>query len=219
VTRALPGPGFDLALAGHPADLLRSDGTRLRLDVDRWHEPATATDGWLLDRCAGPVVDLGCGPGRLVAALVERGIPVLGVDVSAAAAGHCRRRGLPMLRRDLFSRLPGEGRWGQVLLADGNIGIGGDPRRLLRRAAALLRPGGAVLVECEPDPGAMWTGWARVSSAHGVGERIPWASVGSAALIRLAASLGLELGDRYGGTRSFVELVSPTRPSRWWTAG
>ena len=218
MTRALPGSGFDVALAGHPAALLRSDGTRLRLDVDRWHEPATAADGWLLDRCAGPVVDLGCGPGRLVAALVELGIPVLGVDVSTAAAEHCRRRGLPMLRRDLFARLPGEGRWGQVLLADGNIGIGGDPQRLLGRAASLLRPGGTVLVECDPDPAALWRGWVRVSSAHGVGERIPWASVGSAALVRLAAGLGLGAGDRYGGARSFVELVRPDRPSRW-TAG
>jgi hypothetical protein len=101
-----------------------------------------------------------------------------------------------------------------VLLADGNIGIGGDPERLLRRAAGLLGPGGAVLVECDPEPAALWRGWVRVSSVHGSGQRIPWASVGSTALVRLAAGLGLRPGDRHDGDRSFVELVRPDRPSR-----
>jgi len=211
VTRAPSDTAFDVALAGHPVTLLRSDGTRLPLDVARWHEPAAAADTWLLDRCSGPVVDLGCGPGRLVAELVARGIPALGVDVSSAAAAHCRRRGVPMLRRDLFARLPREGRWRQVLLADGNIGIGGDPQRLLRRAARLLGPGGAVLVECDTEPAAHWRGWARVSSAHGAGQRIPWASIGSAVLLRLATGLGLRSGDRYDGPRSFVELVRSPR--------
>ena len=36
-----------------------------------------------------------------------------------------------MVRRDLFGALPGEGTWSHVLLADGNIGIGGDPVTLL----------------------------------------------------------------------------------------
>ena len=47
-----------------------------------------------------------------------------------------------------------EGRWDTVLLADGNIGIGGDPLALLRRAAELLHPGGRVVVDlAEPGTG------------------------------------------------------------------
>ena len=42
--------------------------------------------------------------------------------------------------RDVFDRVPGTGRWMTVLLADGNIGIGGDPAALLRRAGELLAP-------------------------------------------------------------------------------
>ena len=47
--------------------------------------------------------------------------------------------GRPALRRDVFEPLPGTGRWQTVLLADGNVGLGGDPLRVLRRAAELLR--------------------------------------------------------------------------------
>ena len=58
-----------------------------------------------------------------------------------------RERGVPALRRDVFDRVPGEGRWHTVLLADGNIGIGGDPVRLLQRVRTLLATGGRVVVE------------------------------------------------------------------------
>ena len=41
----------------------------------------------------GPVLDIGCGPGRHVFALAERGIPVLGIDITAA---HARPRPGPV---------------------------------------------------------------------------------------------------------------------------
>ena len=162
----------------------------------------------MLDRCTGPVVDLSCGPGRLLVALAARGVPALGIDHSHVAAAHCRRHGVAMLRRDLFAPLPDEGRWQNVLLADGNIGIGGDPASLLARAARLLRPGGTLLVETHPEPERAWSGTVRVRSAGRLGPAFPWASVGSAALRRLGRSLGLGEGPGQDGTRCFVELVA-----------
>jgi SAM-dependent methyltransferase len=202
---------FDHALVGNPAMLLREDGTQVRLDVARWHDTASPEDSWLLDRCTGPVVDLGCGPGRLLAALADRGIESLGIDVSHAAEAHCRRRGVPMLRTDLFARVPGKGRWSHVLLADGNIGIGGDPVRLLRRAGRLLRGGGSVLVETDRDRDLLWRGPVRVATACGLGEPIPWASIGTGALQRLACGLGFRPGAAHRGARCFVELVKAER--------
>ncbi|GGS69989.1 class I SAM-dependent methyltransferase [Streptomyces cinerochromogenes] len=130
-----------------PLFLRRTDGWLLPLEVERWCARADAVDRAVLDRCEGAVLDVGCGPGRLVAELAARGRTVLGIDVSAAAVDHTVRTGGQALRRSVFDPLPGEGRWGTVLLMDGNIGIGGDPRALLDRVARLLRPGGLLIAE------------------------------------------------------------------------
>jgi SAM-dependent methyltransferase len=202
---------FDHALGENPALLLRSDGGAVRLDVARWNDSASPEDAWLLDRCSGAVVDLGCGPGRLLSALADRGVPALGIDVSPEAETRCRRRGVPMLRADLFAPLPGEGRWDHVLLADGNIGIGGDPARLLRRADQLLRRGGSVLVETDPDADAYWRGSVRVATAGGLGAPIPWAAIGTRALQAVGRGIGLRTGSVRNGDRCFVELRAGPR--------
>ncbi|MFH9728233.1 class I SAM-dependent methyltransferase [Streptomyces sp. NPDC017254] len=130
-----------------PLYLRRGDGWLLPLEVDRWCAEPDAADTTVLDRCAGPVLDIGCGPGRLVAALAARGHRALGVDVTPEAVARTVRAGGSALCRSVFDPLPGEGRWGTVLLIDGNIGIGGDPAALLRRAAQLAATGGSLLVE------------------------------------------------------------------------
>lgn len=202
--------GFDRPLAGTPSRLLCSDGAEVPLDVGRWTEPAAGCDDWLLRHCTGPTLDLGCGPGRLLVALAARGVPALGVDGSAVSATHCRSRGVSMVRTDLFGPLPGEGGWSHVLLADGNLGIGGDPAALLARAARLLAPGGTVLVEVDPRPRYDWRGTAVVCCDPGeVGEPLPWAVTGSRAATRAAAGAGLRITGVHPGARVFLELTGP----------
>lgn len=50
---------------------------------------------------AGPVVDLGCGPGRDLAALRDAGVQAFGVDLSAGMLALASGRGLPVARGDL----------------------------------------------------------------------------------------------------------------------
>ncbi|WP_327167364.1 class I SAM-dependent methyltransferase [Streptomyces subrutilus] len=141
-------PYADALRAGRgPLFLRRGDGWLLPLEVERWCADADPADGTVLARCTGPVLDVGCGPGRLVAALARLGHPALGVDVTPAAVERTVGAGGSALCRSVFDPLPREGGWGTVLLIDGNIGIGGDPARLLRRAARLAAPGGSLLVE------------------------------------------------------------------------
>ncbi len=170
---------FDQALDGHPSWLDLSGngtGTGLReLSVSRWHADADAGDSVLLDACTGPTLDVGCGPGRLVAALLARNVQALGVDVSPVAIRRTTERGGIAIRRDVFDLLPGEGRWHHVLLADGNIGIGGDPAALLRRARQLLRPSGTVVVEVEQPGSGLTVGQARVRTAGEAGQWFAWA--------------------------------------------
>jgi SAM-dependent methyltransferase len=197
---------FDAALAGRSHRLVRADGVVLPLAVQRWQDDADGDDGWLLQRCRGATLDLGCGPGRLVVALADRGVPALGVDVSVQAVERCLQRGAAVLHRDAFERLPGEGRWEHVVLADGNIGIGGDPVALLRRCRDLLARDGTVLLELEPRVG-LWQGAAHlVSDGPGAGHEdlpdelagtwFPWAVLGDDAVEEVATAAGLRVVER-----------------------
>ncbi len=119
----------------------------LPLPVTDWTCDRRPGDDALLSLCAGTVLDVGCGPGRLTAALHRSGGAALGIDVAPVAVSLARARGADALELDVFGAVPDTGAWGTVLLADGNIGIGGDPAALLRRCAELAAPGGRVVVE------------------------------------------------------------------------
>jgi SAM-dependent methyltransferase len=189
-----------------PALILRTeDGRALPLQISQWCGRPDAADEELLSYCRGPVLDVGCGPGRLTVALTERGIPALGVDISRSAVKRVRQAGAPALRRSVFDPLPGQGRWATVLLADGNIGIGGLPDRLLHRCAQLLAPGGRILIEAEPgNIDERITAWLE----HPDGRRgpvFPWARMGTVALLRAAADAGLHIVEEWRlADRAFV---------------
>jgi len=205
------GNEFDTGLLGRRCSLELANGKIIELPVDRWTEDSCDGDELLLAPCQGPTLDIGCGPGRLAAALGERGVASLGVDSSRTAVDLTRRRGAVALHRNVFDRLPGEGRWRHVLLADGNIGIGGDPVALLRRITELLGAGGSALVELDPPGSGLRHERVRLLS-HEVdgqpeGSWFTWAWVGVDAIADLAAQAALCVEWTAGrGHRWFAEL-------------
>ena len=187
--------------------LRTSAGALLPLDVSRWLSPAAPEDDEVLARAQPAVLDVGCGPGRHVLALVRRGRVALGIDPSPHAVAMAHRRGAPVLRRSVFERVPGAGRWGSALVLDGSIGIGGDPAALLRRVAGLLRPGGRILAELDEPGAGLQLLRVRVEAGPDRSHWFPWARLGTDALGPVADAAGLSCLDVWGvRQRWFCEL-------------
>jgi SAM-dependent methyltransferase len=198
---------FSSALRGEPCDVVGLTGEPQVLPVADWTRPVDAADLALLALCRGETLDVGCGPGRMTRALAERGHAALGIDVVPEAVRMTRRRGAAAIVRDVFEPLPGEGRWHTVLLADGNIGIGGDPRSLLSRVRGLLAPGGRVVTDLAPPGAGVLTRSLRLQTSVLQCRPFPWSVVGADAIGTLAVGAGLSvLGLHSYGDRWFAVL-------------
>ncbi|HEY7593934.1 MAG TPA: class I SAM-dependent methyltransferase [Actinophytocola sp.] len=199
---------FAPGLHGQRCWLELASGERISLPVARWRAEPSPGDELMLRHCTGPTLDIGCGPGRLAAALLERGVPALGTDISPVAVRLARAAGAVAVRRDVFDRQPAEGRWRHALLADGNIGIGGDPVRLLGRVRELLGRGGSVLVELDPPGGGLRHGPVRVATDSTGGRWFRWAWLGADMVGEIATAAAMDVGwVRGAGGRWFAELT------------
>ena len=141
-------------------------------------------------------------------ALAQRGVPALGIDVTSFTVRLARSSGALALHRDVFSAVPGTGRWARVLLADGNIGIGGDPAALLGRVAELPRQAGLALVEVGPPGAPLAREMVRLTHAGTPGEWFRWASVGAGQVARISLGAGLAPAETWTDSgRWFVSLA------------
>ncbi len=116
------------------------------------HKPL---DRQLLDRFAeevrglGTVCDLGCGPGHVAHYLHERGVPIVGVDLSAVMVEEARRLnpGIEFRRGDLRALEIGDGACGGIVAFYSIIHV---PRPEVRVAFGemwrVLRSGGLLLL-------------------------------------------------------------------------
>ena len=198
----------DALTSGLDVEVEAASGWRAPLPIGRWNARPTGADLTLVDRCFGVTLDIGCGPGRFVAELARRGVPALGIDITAAAVSSTRARGGLALERDVFGPLPGAGRWETVLLADGNIGIGGDPVRLLSRVATLLGPHGRALIELSGRGAGRGSFAVRLRIGDAYGRWFRWAELGVADLDAVAEQTSLTVTEIWSeGRRWFACLA------------
>jgi len=124
----------------------------LRFFGELEHKPL---DRQLLDRFAaivqglGPVCDLGCGPGHVARYLHERGVRVMGLDLSAVMVEQARRLnpGIEFRQGNMLSLDIEEEAWGGIVAFYSIIHV---PRTETAIALAeikrVLRPGGLLLL-------------------------------------------------------------------------
>lgn len=99
----------------------------------------------------GRVLDIGCNAGRHALFLQEKGLEVLGVDVSPLAIAVAKERGLKKTRVLSIGELSAKlGLFDTILMLGNNFGLFGNAskaRRLLRRFKTMTRPGATLIVE------------------------------------------------------------------------
>jgi SAM-dependent methyltransferase len=150
-------------MAAKRTDQVLTAPDRLRKEIHGWLEPCVSQ---------GVFLDLGCGPGMLLAAAAEEGYPGIGVDVSLVwlVVAHRlieARGGRPVLAAALAEALP---------LADGTLaGVVSldviehvyDPAPFVREIERVMAPGGGVALStpnrfslaAEPHVSIWGVGW------------------------------------------------------------
>lgn len=109
---------------------------------------------------AGPVLDLGCGRGELLAALSGAGVEATGVDGDPAMVEACQRSGLAAKRADLLEHLQASepGTYGAITAVHVLEHLPAAVwMSAIEAAAKALRRGGLLIVEC-PNPEALRVG-------------------------------------------------------------
>lgn len=131
----------------------------------------------VIDASGEPVLDAGCGAGRLLLSWLRDGLDVDGCDLSADMLAHCRTRaeadGLtPKLYQQAMHEIDLPRQYRTIVMC-GAIGLGGDRRRdqeALHRCYRHLKPGGMLALDSDvPWASAKdWGLWRREG-----GEQLP----------------------------------------------
>jgi SAM-dependent methyltransferase len=99
----------------------------------------------VLPAAPAAVLEVGAGGGVLAAALARRGYAVTVMEPDPDSAAACRQRGLTVLEASVGT-LAGDGRYDAVLFTRVLHHVP-DPADAVRRAGAVCRPGGTVVLE------------------------------------------------------------------------
>jgi len=99
----------------------------------------------------GRVLDVGCGAGRVCLHLQERGLDVVGIDISPGAVEVCRRRGVRDARVCPIENVDASlGVFDTIVMLGNNFGLFASKakaRRLLRRFHELTSERGRIVAE------------------------------------------------------------------------
>lgn len=114
--------------------------------IDRWQ----AAIGTLDDKI---VIDVGCGPGNLLASLGGKPKMLIGLDISHGALRVAQTLGYQTILADVQD-LPLVSGCADVVMLNAVMHHADDMETVLREAARLVRPGGLLVTDMDPQKGA-----------------------------------------------------------------
>jgi SAM-dependent methyltransferase len=167
----------------------------------------------LAREAGGPVVELGVGTGRIAIPTAAAGVPVIGIDSSAAMLARCRAEAQAAGVGELLDLRLGDLREPRVGTRVGLVTcpfraylhLASDEERLraLNAAGALLAPGGRLAFDVfEPGPDDIAETHARwLEREPGIFERADWDTV--------ARTLTLSVRGEAGATTMTLSWISP----------
>jgi len=99
----------------------------------------------------GKVLDIGCGAGRHVLYLQNKGFDVLGIDISPLAIKVCKLRGLKKAKVLSITQISSKlGKFDTILMMGNNFGLFGNPKRarwLLKKFHKITKEKGRIIAE------------------------------------------------------------------------
>ena len=155
----------DRALGGERCWIRHEDGEVHPLPAHRWlgkRRDDEPFDEAVTQMCAAPTIELGCGPARLVARLIQHGI-------RARRRSGPRPRSRPPARRrprpcsaTCSSRCPEWVTGRRYCSSTATSASAATPRRILGRAAELLCRGGRCVAEFDTEAVGIRARWVRL---------------------------------------------------------
>jgi len=178
----------------------------------------------------GRVLDLGCGPGRYLLWLQERGLEVVGIDASPGALQVARERGAREVRLmpiDGIDFAPAS--FDTALFMGNTLGVGGGIAIVAERLARLhpmIRPGGCLITDVK-EPGATeravhkayhaarrregrYPGELRIRLEY-AGHATPWFDftlVNAESVSQAAAETGWQMREEFGSPQLGVVILT-----------
>lgn len=124
-----------------------SEGTQYLCDIADWPESERSA----LLHAVGPVLDVGCGAGRVGMYLEKNGIQYTGIDISPMAIEVCKKRGLKDVHVMSAERITlGKSDFRTIILFGNNFGVLGEQAKIvdmLKSLHQISTPDAIILAE------------------------------------------------------------------------